>query len=87
MNELFKELFGLFPSSYGLFKNQENLDNTKINWLKAFKDHDLFQIAEEPNMIIFKECIKHCQTLDQPFMPSCGQFIAIYYITMIQLQA
>lgn len=79
INLLFKEFFNLFPSTYSIIKYQDNLDDAKKSWVKAFIKEGLLTHDEVVFICIIKRAVEKLYSLDQPFMPSCGQFINICF--------
>lgn len=79
INELFRQLFNLFPSTYSIIKTQDNLDDAKRSWLKAFIHEGLLTEDETLFFCIIKKAVQKLYSLNQPFMPSCGQFINICF--------
>lgn len=77
MNDLFIKFFGLFPSCFALFKSQEDVGVAKRAWVKAFFDAGIMGVTKEETICFFRKGILATQYLNQPFMPSCGQFIAL----------
>jgi hypothetical protein len=75
-NRVFKTLLGAFPSIRVAIKTQEDLNNMKCIWHKAFIENGLFTndgIEED----LFSRGIKKTRCLNQSFAPSCGEFIAL----------
>jgi hypothetical protein len=78
INELFYRIFSLFPSTYALLKTKEDLDEAKRQWACALVESHTITLCEDKlDTLSFNIGMDALKFLDQPFMPSCGQFIAL----------
>ena len=72
---LFSYFYGLYPSTFSLIKSVEDVRHCKQMWGHAFQNSGIISENGEINLKIIHNGIKKLFTLDQQFMPSCGQFI------------
>lgn len=79
MDFLFENFFGLFPSTYSILKDEESLDLCKKTWLFAFKSSWLLDESNNYNLELLMRAVSLLSDLNQQFMPSCGQFIYLYF--------
>ncbi len=75
INELFYEIFSLFPSQYCVVTDISSVTGMKICWTKAFMSHGIIDALGKLDIDLFNSGIRKMQILDQAFAPSCGQFI------------
>lgn len=68
-NELFKQLRATFPASMANFKDQEDLDEFKRQWTKAFAENNIRTIDQ------INAGMKIARQQENPFLPAPGQFI------------
>lgn len=79
MDFLFENIFGLFPSSYSILKDEESINLCKKTWLFAFKSSWLLDENNNYDIELLMRAVSLLSDLNQPFMPSCGQFIYLYF--------
>lgn len=78
INTIFNECFSLFPSTYAIIKKTEELNQIKHSWWQALEEAEL--IKSEFDFVDKQKIwrgLSRMRLLNQPFMPSCGQFIAL----------
>jgi hypothetical protein len=75
INDLFENMMGLFPSSYTFIKCQDDLDNIKVQWYRAFKQKGLINNERAIDKVKLAKGMSALLDWQQPFMPSCPQFI------------
>lgn len=68
-NELFKQLRATFPASMANFKDQEDLNEFKRQWTKAFAENNIRTIDQ------INAGMKIARQQENPFLPAPGQFI------------
>lgn len=69
INNLFKQLAGIYPAWRNAFKSTEEIDNAKKQWLIAFQEVELNQVEW------IERGLKEARQDTSPFLPSVGQFI------------
>lgn len=78
INQLTEALFSLFPSSYAIIKTQKDFDNLKYYWARALLASNILDEQDSESQIIkIRRGIHKACILNEAFMPSCGQFIAL----------
>lgn len=74
INALFSIMFGLFPSTYSVLKDEETINHAKKVWLDSFYLHGLV-VDDRIDRDIFLKGLIETSKLTQQFMPSFGQFL------------
>lgn len=79
VNKIFNYFFGIFPSTYSVFRNQEDLHHSKRVWMRALLKVGLMKedgLIDKDRINRGLDCLHY---LNQPFMPSAGQFITLCF--------
>jgi hypothetical protein len=71
INRLFERLTAICPAFRHSWPTQKDFDNTKLEWMKAFKLANLFDVEK------IKRGIEKYSLLPTAFVPSPGQFIKL----------
>lgn len=71
VNKLFLSFQAIFPAFKQAWPTQAELDNSKREWVKAFKQAGLNDVE------VIKRGLAKYRLLENPFVPSPGQFIAM----------
>ena len=72
---IFDHFYGLFPSTYSIFKTEEALECAKFSWEIAFKLSGIANQIGKIDIDLLYRGFSLLGCLNQKFMPSCGQFI------------
>jgi hypothetical protein len=75
INELFQLFFGVFPSTFSILKNIEDINNAKYFWAKGLFTIGKIDEKGDIDLEFIQRGVNKIYKLNQTFMPSLGEFI------------